>query len=172
MRRSVLAFAWALWAAAAHAQVSGSAAAVSDYRFRGISLSGDDPAAQVTLAYDHPSGAYVGAFASNVRLADANGAALQALGFAGYAFHIGDGPDFDVGFDGSSFPRAHEYDYAEIHAGVAFPAITVRISYAPHYFGQSNATWYSEVGASHSLAGPLSVFGHVGVLQRVGDGYT
>ena len=38
--------------------VSGTLTLVSDYRFRGISLSDEDPALQVSLAVDHESGYY------------------------------------------------------------------------------------------------------------------
>src|SRR5215470_11326006 len=49
---------------AAHAQISASVAAVSDYRFRGISQSDRKPALQGSVAYDHPSGLFAGLFVS------------------------------------------------------------------------------------------------------------
>ncbi|MET0180564.1 MAG: TorF family putative porin, partial [Novosphingobium sp.] len=48
---------------------SGYAQGVSDYRFRGYSLSGGDPALQGTINVNHSSGFYVGAWASSL---DAN----------------------------------------------------------------------------------------------------
>src|SRR5512134_2379963 len=74
------AFACALFAGAAgaQAQMAGSATLVSDYRFRGTSFSDERPAAQIALSYDHESGAYIGAFASNVRLAAEEGSGVQA----------------------------------------------------------------------------------------------
>lgn len=46
--------------------VNGGATVVSDYRFRGISLSGEDPTVQVTTTLTHKSGFYVGAWGSGL----------------------------------------------------------------------------------------------------------
>ena len=43
---------------AAAQSVSGEASLVSDYRFRGVSLSGGHPAAQASLTLEHDSGFY------------------------------------------------------------------------------------------------------------------
>ncbi len=48
------------------AQLSGTVSLLSNYRFRGISLSADEPAAQLGLAYDDAQGWYAGGFASTV----------------------------------------------------------------------------------------------------------
>ena len=42
--------------------VTGNVALVSDYRFRGISLSGGDPALQGSINLNHESGLYAGIF--------------------------------------------------------------------------------------------------------------
>ena len=60
----------------AHAQMSGSIGIQSDYRFRGISLTGRQPVVTLDLAYDHPSGLYAGASAIG-----ANQDGFRALGF-------------------------------------------------------------------------------------------
>ena len=45
---------------------SGYVQGVSDYRFRGYSLSGGDPALQGTINLNHSSGFYAGAWASSL----------------------------------------------------------------------------------------------------------
>ena len=52
----------------AHAQLSGSAALVSEHVYRGVSLSDGGPAPQLNLTYDGADGWYVGAFASRYKL--------------------------------------------------------------------------------------------------------
>jgi uncharacterized protein (TIGR02001 family) len=170
VRRSAvgLGLAGALWAAAALCQVSGSVALLSDYRYRGVSLTADRPALQASIVYDDTSGAYAGAFASNVRLA--SGASLEGVAFAGYARRLGP-VDADVGVSGTWFSGGAAYDYGEMHAGVAFEGLAARISYAPTYFGDRRGSWYLEVNDTHALAGPFSVFGHAGLLRRRADGY-
>ncbi len=55
-----------LTSGAAHAQVSGTVTAVSDYSFRAISLTSLDPALQGSIDWAHDSGFYAGAWASNI----------------------------------------------------------------------------------------------------------
>ena len=52
-------------AAAAHAEFSATITGVTDYNFRGISLSANDPALQGSLDWGFDNGIYVGAWASN-----------------------------------------------------------------------------------------------------------
>lgn len=168
MRRSAVGLAGALWAADALCQVSGSVSLLSDYRYRGVSLTGNRPAIQASVVYDDASGAYAGGFASNVRFA--SGASLQAVGFAGYATRFGR-VDADVGVSGSHFTRPGYLDYGELHAGLAFEGLATRVSWAPTYFGDDKGSVYLELDASHALAGPFHVFAHAGVLHRHRDGY-
>ena len=74
---------------AAWAQTSGSATIVSDYRYRGVSLSEGHSAAQITLGYDSPSGWYAGGFASSARLDYVN--AEQLIAYAGYTRRLSSG---------------------------------------------------------------------------------
>ncbi len=46
--------------------LSGGATLVSDYRFRGVSLSDQDPAVQATATIGHESGFYAGTWASSI----------------------------------------------------------------------------------------------------------
>ena len=73
-----------LFTATARADWSGSIALVSDYRFRGISLTDGQPALQAGVAYDHPTGLFAGLFASNVDL-DPGGSGLGGQVYGGYA---------------------------------------------------------------------------------------
>ncbi|HEX8739529.1 MAG TPA: TorF family putative porin [Casimicrobiaceae bacterium] len=171
MPRAGLALAFALWGIAADAQVSGSATVASDYRFRGISLTGNRPVVQATVDYDAPTGIYAGAFASNVRLDDRHGGTAQLLGFAGYSLKLGEGPDLDVGASASAFPAQRIYDYAEVHVGIAYSGIAARASYAPHYFGQPGATWYFEASGSRPLRESANAFVRAGLLRQESTGY-
>jgi uncharacterized protein (TIGR02001 family) len=167
--RSPVALAAVLWAADALSQVSGSVALLSDYRFRGISLTGNRPALQATVVYDHPGGAYAGLFASNVRLD--TGTSLQGIGFAGYAMRLADRFDIDVGASWSGFSGRQDVGYGEIHAGAAYQGFTARLSYAPTYFGEHEGAWYFEASGTYALGGPFSALAHAGVLRRESGAY-
>jgi uncharacterized protein (TIGR02001 family) len=167
------AFACALFAGAvgAQAQVSGSATLVSDYRFRGISLSDERPAAQIAVSYDHESGAYAGAFASNVRLFAEEGSGVQALGYVGYATRGAGGLSWDIGAAYSHFSRPSGYSYAEYHVGTAGTDWSARLSYAPRYFGQTTSAIYAEVNLTPGSESALVPLLHFGFLHTESPPY-
>ena len=166
MPRGTVALLGLLVAFDACAQVSGSMTLVSDYRFRGDSLSDEKPAAQISVAYDHPSGWYAGAFGSTIRLANQSGRNLQMLSYAGYVRRTRSGVSWEVGADYSAFSGAGHYDYAEIYAGIASDHVSGRIYYASNYFRQSSGTAYAELNGAHRLRDRLHLLGHLGVLCR------
>jgi uncharacterized protein (TIGR02001 family) len=153
------------WAAAA--QVSGSVAASSDFRFRGVSLSADEPVAQADVDIDFANGAYGGLFATNVRLYDGGANQVQATAYGGFAQRLHDGWSVDAGVGYSGFSAAGDYDYAELHAGLATDGFDGRISFAPNYFGLGLRTWYAELNGAPSLAEHVRFVWHAGLLQIV-----
>jgi uncharacterized protein (TIGR02001 family) len=62
------------------AQVQGDVALLSDYRFRGESLTEGRPALQAGVNYDHSSGLFVGGLVSNVRRSRWSGRAPRSTG--------------------------------------------------------------------------------------------
>ena len=144
---------------------SGSATLVSDYRFRGISLSDEKPAAQLSVAYDHPLGWYAGLFASTTQFAYQSGRNPQVLSYLGYARRLDSRLAWEAGAAYSAFGGYHDYDYPEIYAGIASDALSARIHFAPDYFGQGKQTIYAELNGSLALAGPFRLVGHVGGLH-------
>ncbi|RUL69421.1 TorF family putative porin [Dyella choica] len=158
----------ALFAMQARAQLTGSASFVSDYRFRGVSLSDDRPAAQLSFDYDWPaSGWYAGSMMSNVRLDSRH--AAQLLGYAGYAHRLNADFSWEGGVRYTRFSGHESYAYAEAYTGLTFRQLTGRIYYAPNYFKAGYAVWYAELNDSHALAGPWYAFAHAGYLRRAGD---
>lgn len=157
-------------AGAASAQVSGSFALLSDYRYRGVSLSDGDPAAQLALNWDGPGGVYAGTLASGVRLAGDAGmrAQLQLLPYLGYARRLRPGLSWDVGADYAAFTGDRGYDYAEAYAGLAGERLGLRLHYAHRYFGEGPPVLYAEGNGSLPLSPRLRLLGHLGVLRRNG----
>ncbi len=150
----------------ASAQVSGSLSLVSDYRFRGESLSDEQPAAQMNVVYDHPAGWYAGAFGSTIQLAKQSSRNLQVLAYAGYARRTTSGRSWELGADYSAFSGAGDYNYEEVYAGVVSGNVSGRIYYAPDYFGRGPGTLYAELNGSRRFQNLLRLLGHFGVLRR------
>src|SRR5262249_5305778 len=100
-----------LAAGAACAQVSGTLSVMTDYRYRGISLSAGDPALQGSVVYDDPSGAYAGLFASNVEFAISHHRELEVLPYVGYVRRLASGLAVEIGAEYAAFTGPGEYNY-------------------------------------------------------------
>jgi uncharacterized protein (TIGR02001 family) len=149
----------------AWAQVSGSVALVSDYRYRGVSESGERPALQASLAYDAPSGWYAGAFVSTMARGEEAGTGLRALSYLGYARSLREGYAWDAGFTYSADLGRTGYDYPEVHLGLTGERFSARLSWAEDYFGQSHRAVYGELELWQPLAEGLRLLGHLGLLR-------
>ena len=69
---------------------TGNVGLVSDYAFRGVSQTDENPAIQGGFDYAHASGFYLGTWASNVTEKFLNGANLEMDFYGGYAGSAGD----------------------------------------------------------------------------------
>lgn len=150
------------------AQTSGSVSLVSDYRFRGISLSEGQPEPQLNIAYDSDDGWYAGAFASALRPHEDVGNA-QANLYAGYAKRLSSRTSWEAGITNSIFIGAGDLNYREIYTGLAIGNVNARLYFAPDYFGRGARTLYAEFNGSYPLSDQLHLIGHFGALHTVSD---
>jgi uncharacterized protein (TIGR02001 family) len=165
--RKAVAVAAVLCVSQAHAQVSTSAAFVSDYRYRGVSLSDGLPAVQLSLSYDAPAdGWYAGGTASNVRLARENG--VQALGYVGISRRFSPELSWELGAEYTQYSGPHHYQYPEIYAGLSYRQISARVYYTNDYFSIGIPVLYAELNGSHNFTDRWYAFGHAGLLRRNG----
>ena len=168
MRRAA-ALCFALVAANVSAQISGSAAFVSDYRFRGVSLSHNRPAAQLGVVYDDAGGWYAGGFASTVQFAYPTSRELQTTAFLGYVWRFPSGLSSEVGADYSAFTGAGSYRYPEIYWGTATENLSARLYYAPRYFVHGSNAIYGEVNGAQPLFDRVRLLAHAGLLRSSSD---
>ncbi len=109
----------------------GTAALVSDYRFRGVSLSGRDPAVQASLFAGY-KGAFAGVFAASV--ADRRGANAEFDLTAGWSGAVGP-VTATAGVTGYVFPGGRGTDYVEGFVSAAKTIgpveLTLGANYAP-----------------------------------------
>ena len=156
-----------LFCGAAQAQFAASAGVDSEYRFRGVSLSDGRPGLRLSLSYDHPGGAYAGTSATEAELARGQ-RYTQLLGYAGFVTRTEQGCSWEFGLSASHFGGDSSYDYAEVFAGLLTERWSLRVYYAPDYFGRGQATAYAELDGHLALAPPWRLFGHAGALAVVG----
>jgi uncharacterized protein (TIGR02001 family) len=101
------------------AGVSGAVTLLSDYRFRGISRSDEDPALQGQLTLSLPVGLYVGARGTSLKRFTGHGSAEADL-YAGYGTGIAPGTTLDAGLLYYWFPDARgRAGYFEPYASVS-----------------------------------------------------
>jgi len=160
----------ALLSAPAAAQVSGNVALLSDYRYRGVSLTSGKPAAQLGLTYDDPQGWYAGGSLSAVlaRCWEQCGG-LQGIAYAGYATQLASGLTLDGGGDYRFGAADNDYHFGEAYVGLVYRDSSARVHYAPHYYGQSFNAAYAELNQSFPLGNAARLLAHVGWL-RTGPG--
>lgn len=96
--------------------LSANAAIVTDYRFRGLSLSDKDTAFQGGFNANHSSGFYVGTWGSSI--SQYNGSELELDLFGGYSTTI-EGLNTNIGFLAYTYPGATDNtDYYEVYGSV------------------------------------------------------
>lgn len=110
-------------------------AGLTDYRFRGLSLSANKPEATAELAVTHESGFYASAWASNVDTDfDGKGNDLEVDWTVGYSKDVGS-INLDAGVIYYSYLDHSNLNYFEVYGGVTVPAgnasITLGAAYAP-----------------------------------------
>ena len=145
--------------------ITGLVGGVSDYRFRGVSLSGEAPALQGSLEAAHASGFYVGAWATT--LGDADGADVELDLYGGWSGAVG-AATVDLGVLGYVYPDGADLDYLELYGSAAWmlgPATaTVGVSYAPaqrNVGGDDNLYVYGDLAAGVP-ATPVTLRAHLG----------
>lgn len=151
---------------AAGPQVSWNAAVTSDYVFRGVSQTQENPA--VSAGVDLTNGQfYAGAWASNVDFGDNADAEVDLYGgwrpeVAGWALDLG-----GVAYLYTGQPDGADYDYVELKAAAsrAIGPVTVggAAYWSPDFFGASeDEATYVEANAAFAPADRWTVSGAVG----------
>ena len=150
--------------------LSGNAAIVNDYRFRGYTQTDFRPAIQLGFDITHESGFYIGNWNSNVAdslFPDGN---LEMDFYGGWAGEVGSGIGLDVGvlqywYPGSSSPKGGNYKNTDLYVGTSYGPFSLKYSYTPSDFfstPDSKGTWYLDGGATFDLGDGWALDAHVG----------
>jgi uncharacterized protein (TIGR02001 family) len=148
--------------------LSGEVNLLSDFRFRGISRSDEDPALQAALTVSVPGGFYVGGRGTTLKDAgDLDSVQLDL--YAGYGADLGGGTSIDAGLMYFVFPDGEgKTDYFEPYASVSHLLgpiqATLGAKYAPEQDaigGKDLLYLFGEVEASIPLT-PLTLTAQAG----------
>jgi len=166
---------------------SASVALTSDYMWRGVSQTNNDPAIQGSFDLAHESGLYVGAWASNVEFGD-RGNSMELDVYGGFANEIdfGGALPFAIGYDVGIL--RYEYSSTDSHftelyfGGSISPVENLNFSTYWYYGLKMDHTRpgeYTDISADYTLPdflGGLTVLAHAGYYNQkstalLGDDY-
>ena len=161
------------------ADITLSAAATSDYRYRGISQSDENPALQLGIDVAADTGWFVGAWASTSDIDTRAGHRSTELDvYAGFVRHFADDWSVAVALNRYTWPGAEgsfDYDYTELSLTVGYrDRIWLTIDRTNSLFGHDVAANHVEVVASRDVGSELTLeatVGHVAATRFAGDDY-
>lgn len=134
----------------------------TDYDFRGLTQTDEDPAFQLGATYAFDNGFYVGAWGSNVDFGpgDPN---VEIDYFAGYAG--GDAAEsfgYDIGMNYYTYSGAGSLNTLEIYAGISKGFFSGKLWYSDDVSSTKNSGFYLEGNVAYPLPQDFSLIGHVG----------
>lgn len=137
-------------------ELSGDIGVVSDYVFRGVSQSNQNPAVQAGLSYSFDNGLYVGTWASQV---DFNSEADAEVDFfVGYGFDITDGVSADVQVLRYVYPDEGALNYNElIFTLTLLENLSATLAYTDDIYNSDVDGYYVGLGYDFALPGELTL---------------
>jgi uncharacterized protein (TIGR02001 family) len=155
-------------------EVSGNAAIVTDYRFRGVSLSAGDPAIQGGIDIAHSSGFYIGTWGSSIEGGALYGE-MELDIYGGWSGDLTSGLSTDIGVIYYAYP-ANDFgpaDYVEVYGSLGTQlgpvGASVGVAYAPDQdsLGGEDNLYISldlEAGVPNT---PIALTAHAGYTDGV-----
>src|SRR5690606_34958623 len=149
--------------------VSGNVAVVTDYRFRGVSLTAGDPAIQGGISISHSSGFYVGTWGSSLEDSPVYGEMELDL-YGGWSGEVSDGVGLDVGVLYYAYPSSDvgggdvwEF-YGKVKPTIGPVGLTFGVAYAPDQesLGDTDNLYLNADASVGIPQTPLTLTAHVG----------
>jgi len=157
---------------AAHAEeFTGTVTATTDYDFRGVTQTAQDPALQGSVDLSTDVGFYAGIWASNVDFGnttkDFKDTSVEVDYYAGW----GGGEDitWDLGATYYSYVNSGSLNYTEYHAGLGWKYFDTKFWYSPNYAGLNGNERYLEGNVAYPLPANFGLTGHIGYTN--GNGF-
>lgn len=151
---------------------SGTVALTSDYIFRGVSQTLEDPAVQASLTVANDSGFFAGIWGSNVDFGvDEDIEIDYSVGFSNSVDNLA----YTVGayyYTYPGAPDALDYDYLEFGLNLSYTVDmvtpTASVYYSPDFFAGTGAAWYVTGGLAVAPTDIFKVYANIG-LQTIDD---
>lgn len=143
--------------------VTGNLAGTSDYIYRGQSLTNHGPAAQGEVDWTHSTGAYLGAWGSNVSIPGAS-TPLEVDFYGGYNYTH----ETEIGTLGAglgvmvyTYYKGSDLDTFEYPLTVSWNDLKLGVAYAPHWTADGDG-WYLSAAWNHKVKWDVTLVAAVG----------
>ena len=155
----------------------------TDYLYRGITQTNEDPALQGGMDYAHSSGFYAGTWASNLEFnpSTSDAASLEIDFYAGYGFDFA-GLSYDIGYLYYMYTGQNEdsgggdYDFWEIYGSIGkefggslAPSVSVGFAWSPDFYGEDDDGIYVNSSVGVSLPAGINPYFNIGYQDVSGD---
>ena len=176
-----------LYAANSPLGISGNLTLTTDYVFRGLTQTNEEPAIQGGFNVEHDSGVYAGLWGSSLNFDEAgveDRAHVEIDYSVGYAQHLPSGTTYGLGWAYYTYPGAGghlNYDFHEVvldlgyeRAGTTFG---FAYAYSPEFFGEVGQAHYFQLKLGQTTSQGLGLNAYVGRQafsdnDMAGDDYT
>lgn len=159
----------------AESPYSWNVTAVSDYVFRGVSQTDEDPTLQAGFTYTSPVGLYAGVWGSGVDFGPGD-PSTELDYLIGYGVDVTDAVNFDVLLNRYTYLGASELNYNELITTTTFAdQYKLTVAYSNDVWNSGTDGWYYGVGGEWALPKEFTLAANVGrstFEQGVAKDYT
>ncbi|MBC6413677.1 MAG: hypothetical protein GDA45_01900 [Chromatiales bacterium] len=163
--------------------LSANVTLTSEYLYRGVTQTNEDPALQGGFDYAHESGFYLGIWASSLEFngETSDTPSLEIDVYGGISGEFNNGIGWDIGALYYIYPDQNEdvegdYDFLEFYGGLSYewdheysPSANIGLAYSTDYYGEDGDSYYIHGGFGMSLMGMIDPYVNVGYLDVDGD---
>ena len=154
--------------AAGAAELSGNVTFGSDYVYRGISQTDEEPTIQGGFDAVSDSGLYAGVWASNV----AFDGSIEIDYYVGFSQET-EVFTYDIGFIHYNYPNQPQgqpdSNFSEVYGSITVRGFTAGLAVSNDFFGETGSATYASIDYEMSLPNDLSLTLHYGA-QSIDDG--
>jgi uncharacterized protein (TIGR02001 family) len=146
--------------------VTATATVVSDYDFRGITLTSKEPALQISVDYAHDSGFYAGIWGSRLNFGDCCHEKAELDYYTGYAWNTGEDLAWNAYFIYYTYPSAQlggvSFDYPETNIGLTYKWLGAKLWYSWDYNNTDKEGYYVDLSGTFPMPQDFNLVVHGG----------
>ncbi len=158
----------------------GTITGTSDYIFRGVSQTDEDPAIQGSVDVSHSSGFYAGVWASNVDFdVEGDGINTEIDYYLGWVFGLPGDVELDLQAVRYTYPGSNSgfgIDYNEYIAALSYSYFTGSFAYSDDFVNSGGDTYYYELAGEFPIGETgFNITGTIGysdLEEATDDNYT